>query len=207
MALPPDYPEKTNSIRRIAELRALSFFIPANSNGNCVGENEIAQLLNELKPHLREYYRYGNPDCIDPDEPDETEFYRLPPLVVKRQRCNDFFEVIEGGDRLVAIYLILTFLDYLFERNLGGPPASPPFILKYETKNRHEEFVRDLKNPFISEDPELPQPIRPHPDCLNLFEMWETIENWYFSQKDRFWPVNWATFLKDKTCFRWHEAQ
>lgn len=201
-----DHLAKTYPIRRIDELRGNAFFIP--KNGEAWGENEIIQLLNDLKHSIREYCRYDDADDIDPDELDEAEPYHLPPLVTRRYKCTEMLEVTEGQNHLVTVYLIIHYIDRIFECSFGDYLTHPPFTLKYATGNHPDEFLEKLKHPFSSDDLEWMKYIWPCHDDLNMLEIWKSIDNWFESQINMlFMPVDWMQFLLRETCFPWHETQ
>ena len=80
---------------RISELAdsGISFFIPSYQRGYRWGEVEIKRLLT---------------DIINFDPQQDGEFYCLQPVVVRFDKNNQYWRLIDGQQRLTTIYLILS---------------------------------------------------------------------------------------------------
>lgn len=92
---------------RISELAdsGISFFIPSYQRGYRWGEVEIERLLI---------------DIINFDPLQDGEFYCLQPVVVRFDKNNQYWRLIDGQQRLTTIYLILSTWE------------KPPFTILYE---------------------------------------------------------------------------
>lgn len=100
----------------IEKLTEMSFFIPSYQRGYRWQEQQVKDLLEDI----REFSLQKKGE----------EIYCLQPLVIKKS--EDFWEVIDGQQRLTTIYILLL---YLKEKT---------FQIKYETRKDSREFLENL---------------------------------------------------------------
>jgi uncharacterized protein with ParB-like and HNH nuclease domain len=128
------------------------FFIPSYQRGYRWCKKEVEELLNDLA----EFEINAKVD----------EFYCLQPLVVKKE--GEYYRVVDGQQRLTTIYLILKALEDLLREDYG---IDDFFSIKYETRSKSEEFLKDIKNK-TEEDAE------ENIDFYFMFENYKFINEW-----------------------------
>jgi len=132
----------------ISELLDKNFFIPSYQRGYRWGNQQVVDLLDDI-------YSFA----IKKNKTEE-EFYCLQPIVVKK--CNkkiinentlesefdnnNWYEVIDGQQRLTTIRILLT---YLVRKHLGGDSLKSEygkneFLLEYETRSKTTEFINNI---------------------------------------------------------------
>ena len=101
--------ENKIDLKSVKELLGMHFFIPSYQRGYRWTKQQVLDLLNDIKGFAEK-------------KKDEYEFYCVQPLVVKlmdnkeKEQNNlntneDWYEVIDGQQRLTTIYLILELLS------------------------------------------------------------------------------------------------
>ena len=114
----------------------MKFFIPSYQRGYRWTEQQVKDLLNDVN----EFQPEKNKDA------DEKTWYCLQPLVAaqmkpeRKSECGlvegeDWYEVVDGQQRLTTIFIILNLLD----------PESA-LSLKYQTRPESETFLLNIKN-------------------------------------------------------------
>lgn len=119
--------ENILELKTINELQQYSFYIPSYQRGYRWSTNEVKDLLNDISEFT--------PRLVD--DTDETTWYCLQPIVVKKKE-NGQFEVIDGQQRLTTIYLIMHFMT----SRLREPEKL--FNLDYETRENSTLFLKNL---------------------------------------------------------------
>ena len=95
------------------------FYIPSYQRGYRWGPDEVTRLLDDV---------YAN----------GTKNYCLQPVVVRRN--GDRYELIDGQQRLTTLYLIYRYMH----TSSGGFLDEPKFTLKYETRDKSEDFLTSI---------------------------------------------------------------
>lgn len=95
------------------------FFVPAYQRGYRWGEQEVRQLLNDIR------------------ESNGASYYLQP--VVVRHREDDSWELIDGQQRLTTLYLLF---QYLMRGPL--PTARPNYSISYETRDGSRGYLERL---------------------------------------------------------------
>jgi hypothetical protein len=126
--------ENKIELKSVSELLGMKFFIPSYQRGYRWTEQQVKDLLNDVKE-------------FEPQELFDSKgktWYCLQPLVVKKMddkrktECqldnNEWYEVIDGQQRLSTLFIILNILD---KKQLS---------LKYQTRPDSEQFLRDIAN-------------------------------------------------------------
>ncbi len=129
--------EKENKIelKSVSDLLGMKFFIPSYQRGYRWTEQQVKDLLDDVNEFRPETVKDTN----------EKTWYCLQPLVVKKMdderksECQldekDWYEVIDGQQRLTTIFIILNLLE----------PESA-LSLKYQTRPGSETFLQNIKN-------------------------------------------------------------
>ena len=109
--------ENKIELKSIAQFLNLNFFIPSYQRGYRWTTQQVKDLLEDIYDFSKQEHQEG-------------EFYCVQPLVVRKMKKDkknlfslekgDWYEVIDGQQRLTTIYLILTFLqkDNLYQLNI-----------------------------------------------------------------------------------------
>ena len=116
------------------------FFIPHYQRGYRWTEQQVKQLLDDIDSFT--------PREI-PGKPEERTFYCLQPVVVKlmneeyKQKYGlkgEWYEVIDGQQRLTTIYIILQYINQKWQ----GEDKLPQFKINYETRKGCVDFLHAL---------------------------------------------------------------
>ena len=135
-------------LKSVSELLGRNFFIPSYQRGYRWTEQQVKDLLNDIWEFSKK-------------KKQEYEFYCLQPLVVKLMSNNDkqkaqlnineeWYEVIDGQQRLTTIFLILSSLNEAI--SILGLPTDL-YELKYQRESEKFNVTSFLKN--ISDSKEL----------------------------------------------------
>lgn len=147
------------SLKSIRELLGMNFFIPDYQRGYRWTEQQVLDLLNDIKD-------------FKSNTPTPYQFYCVQPLVVRRMsECEIhernlqegiWYEVIDGQQRLTTIYLILRAL----QEELHKKHFPKLYTLKYQRINKLESF---FDSPQM-DDSEI--------DLYHISRAYETINKW-----------------------------
>ena len=146
-------------LKSVRELLGMNFYIPDYQRGYRWTEQQVEDLLNDIKDfkssNLQQY-----------------QFYCVQPLVVRKMSDNEitekalgegvWYEVIDGQQRLTTIYLILRAL----KEELNKKHFPRLYSLKYKRENRIETF---FENPKI-DNSEI--------DLYHISNAYKTINSW-----------------------------
>jgi hypothetical protein len=125
----------------IYEILDKKFFIPHYQRGYRWTEQQVKQLLDDIDSFV--------PREI-PGKPDEKTFYCLQPVVVKSMNDEykrkhglegDWYEVIDGQQRLTTVYIILQYINQKWQ----GEDKLQQFKINYETRRGCVDFLKGLK--------------------------------------------------------------
>ncbi len=140
--------ENKIELKSVSELLGMKFFIPSYQRGYRWTEQQVKDLLNDIWEFSKK-------------KKQEYEFYCLQPLVVKPMNNNDkqkarlnineeWYEVIDGQQRLTTIFLILSSLKEAI--SISGLPTDL-YELKYQRESEKFNVTSFLKN--ISDSKEI----------------------------------------------------
>ena len=129
------------------------FFVPSYQRGYRWEKNEVERLLEDVY-NLKGIN--GQP----------SQNYCLQPVVVKKSDKN-YFEVIDGQQRLTTLFLIY---NYMFE--IGGNFFGvPKFSLEYETRGKSENFLANVNKNLNRREENI--------DFHFMANAYESIKNWF----------------------------
>ena len=94
--------DATICLMPVNDLLTKTFFVPAYQRGYRWTERQVEDLLNDIWEFQQEEHE------------NKQSFYCLQPLVVKERSGGDW-EVVDGQQRLVTIFLILTYLKKILD--------------------------------------------------------------------------------------------
>lgn len=167
-------------LKSVNEILGMSFYIPNYQRGYRWGVQQVKDLLNDINEY----------------ENEDSDFYCLQPLVVKRKNSEsektildeikktdsldkvldiikenqenwDNWEVIDGQQRLTTLYIILKALD-----------IDKPYFLRYQTREKSKEFLETLG----LEDSKLDK--YSNIDFYHIEQAYTTIQDW-LSEKNK----------------------
>lgn len=129
--------ENIIELKSVNELLGMKFFIPSYQRGYRWTEQQVKDLLNDVNEFEPQELLYSN----------EKTWYCLQPLVVRKMgeddsrldSCpdkNDWYEVIDGQQRLTTIYIILKSID-----KDGHFPS-----IQYQTRPNSSEFLKNINS-------------------------------------------------------------
>lgn len=129
-----------------------NFYVPSYQRGYRWGGEEVRRLLDDI---------YVN----------ENKSYCLQPVVVRN--CGDYYELIDGQQRLTTLYLIY---KYMYDAS-GGFLDEPKFTLAYETRTKSQDFLMEIHMDRMDRREE-------NIDFWFICNAYETISGW-FTEKDK----------------------
>jgi len=154
------------TLKNIYELRDKNFFIPAYQRGYRWKKRQVIDLLNDLK-------------VFSENKKNKSDFYCLQPIVVKKCSENlkknnnlegNWFEVIDGQQRLTTIYLIL----HYFNQRIIEEERYILYSIKYETRPKSTDFLKNIKSDYYKDNI----------DFYNMFNAYENIKEWFSDKKN-----------------------
>lgn len=172
--------ENSLKLKTVNELCEARFYIPSYQRGYRWKKYEVLDLLNDISEF--------QPRLIG--DTDEKTWYCLQPIVVKQEK--NYFEVIDGQQRLTTIYLILHYLnqDYIKERQ------DKLFSIEYETRTRSNDFLSDIKLEYKHENI----------DFYYINQAYESISNWFDKKGNNFDKNEFRSKFKFNTKVIWYQS-
>ena len=147
------------------------FFIPSYQRGYRWGPDEVTRLLDDV-------YING------------TKNYCLQPVVVRRD--GDRYELIDGQQRLTTLYLIYRYMH----TSSGGFLDEPKFTLRYETRDKSEDFLTSIDLTRKEENI----------DFWFICDAYEHIEKWFASKDKKSTLTNINKFFDENVKIIWYEV-
>lgn len=145
--------------KSIGELIKYNFFIPSYQRGYRWTEIQVEDLLNDIW------------EFIEKPRKKDNEWYCLQPVVVKNK--TDFFEVLDGQQRLTTIFLILKHLERFVESERKS------FEIEFETRNTEnsnsKEFLENISDKSEHDAIE-------NIDYFHIYHAYQKISNWFKSK-------------------------
>ena len=193
--------ENIIELKSISDLLGLKFFIPSYQRGYRWNEQQIEDLLNDINDF--------KPKSVN--NSDKGTWYCLQPLVLKKIKKvyiprdevteeEDWYEVIDGQQRLTTIYLIIHYFNEMWNGKTPLPTIS------YATRNDSYDFLRNLE---INEAGEAVTPEKKFKDYIDYFYMkhaYSTIHKWACKQGENFNNKDFQSKFIDQTRMIWYET-
>ena len=171
---------ETRSVNEIAG----KFFVPAYQRGYRWNTEEVTRLLDDVY-NLLNFGSGKNPL-------NGSKNYCLQPIVVKNLGEN-FFEVIDGQQRLTTLYLIY---KYIFSK---GQCDESKFTLDYQTRPHSSEFLKNIESNLNDKDRYI--------DFHFMSNAYTEIKNWFDLKEDsRKIARYFDTLLSDNVKIIWYEV-
>lgn len=195
--------ENKIELKSVNELLGMKFFIPSYQRGYRWTEQQVTDLLNDVNDFIPERINNSN----------EETWYCLQPLVVKRMDVTDshldkesdkdnWYEVIDGQQRLTTIYLIIHYFNEMWV----GKQKTPLPPIKYSTRNDSYDFLRCLE---INEKQEAVASGKEFKDYIDFFYMkqaYNTIHEWACKQGATFNNNEFQSKFIHRTRVIWYET-
>lgn len=145
------------------------FYVPSYQRGYRWGADEVIRLLDDV-------YQNGKKQ------------YCLQPVVVRKK--GSAFELVDGQQRLTTLYLI-----YKYMKNVNPFFNDPTFSLTYETRDKSEDFLRDIDLDRRNENI----------DFWFIANAYETIKTW-FEQDLQIRVMHIFEYFKEDVKIIWYEV-
>src|SRR5690554_5420886 len=113
------------SIKAISELLGMNFFIPSYQRGYRWDKQQVEELLDDI-------YAFATKK-----DKTEEEFYCLQPVIVKKKEKEEWYEVIDGQQRLTTIFLIIHYINEIQKEK----QEIEEITLRFETRDKSQEFL------------------------------------------------------------------
>lgn len=199
--------ENKIELRSVNELLGMKFYIPSYQRGYRWTEQQVKDLLNDINEFKPEKNKDTN----------EETWYCLQPLVVRRMDENDsrlekenekendrinWYEVIDGQQRLTTIFLII---HYFHEMWVGKLKTRLPTI-KYATRNDGFEFLKCLE---INDDQNVHTQGKVFKDYIDYHFMkqaYKTIHDWAKEMGATFNNNDFQSKFTHRTKVIWYES-
>ena len=152
----------------VSEIKG-TFHVPSYQRGYRWGEDEVLRLLNDV-------YSNGKKN------------YCLQPVVVRNN--GDFYELIDGQQRLTTLYLI-----YRYMKNVNPFFSEPAFSLEYQTRDNSAEFLRSIDMSRREENI----------DFWFIAKAYETIQKW-FEEDMQIRVLHVFEYFKEDVKIIWYEV-
>lgn len=135
-----------NNIKRLEELKDISFMVPEYQRGYRWQKDEVNKLLEDLE----EFF-----NLLELNNTDEDLYYSLQPIVVKKE--NDMYNIIDGQQRITTLFILFRYFklslckeiiyktrinnaNYLLELNKEQANDNIDFYCMYTALKTIEEF-------------------------------------------------------------------
>lgn len=160
--------ENKIELKSIAQLLNLNFFIPSYQRGYRWTEQQVKDLLEDIRDFSLTKHQEG-------------EFYCVQPLVVRQMNEEEkkqnslegkWYEVIDGQQRLTTIYLILLCL----EKDIKEKETTKSYQLKYQRelgRDRSLDLLLHIKEVNVN-----------HIDAYHLTKAYFLINEWLEKNED-----------------------
>lgn len=146
-----------------------NFHVPSYQRGYRWGEDEVTRLLDDV-------FQNGKKN------------YCLQPVVVRKK--GDFFELVDGQQRLTTLYLI-----YKYMKNANPFFSEPAFSLTYETREQSTDFLKTI-DMTKKED---------NIDFWFIANAYNTIQKW-FEQDMQIRVMHIFEYFKEDVKIIWYEV-
>jgi uncharacterized protein with ParB-like and HNH nuclease domain/uncharacterized protein YejL (UPF0352 family) len=174
-------------LKSISELLGMTFFIPSYQRGYRWDEQQVTDLLNDIRDFKTE----------------NDNWYCLQPLVVKKNKENNEWEVIDGQQRLTTVFLIIHYFNEMWE---GKRKTNEPTII-YQTRKGSYQFLKDMKVEKVEND----EYVKINDDNIDyhyISSAYEAINNWAIEneEKENFDRDKFRSKFKEQTKVIWYET-
>ena len=124
------------------------FYVPSYQRGYRWGRDEVTRLLEDISAN-------------------GTNNYCLQPVVVRKN--GNKFEVIDGQQRLTALFILLQYIKREFK-----PRIAIKYGLSYETRDKSAEFLNNIDASLADSNI----------DFFHIYQAYQAIDDWFRAQED-----------------------
>lgn len=171
------------TIKTINDLLKSNFFIPSYQRGYRWTEQQVTELLNDIKEFSPKEIENSN----------EKTWYCLQPIVVKKKEDNEW-DVIDGQQRLTTTFLILHHLNQGYVENR----RKKLFGLKYETRENSADYLQKELNGETINDTNI--------DYYFISSAYKTICDWFKNKGEQFDVNTFESKFNFSTKVIWYET-
>jgi len=139
------------------------FLIPSYQRGYRWEEIQVRELLNDLNT----FFKSAKDD----------ELYFLQPIVIKKDKNNNVYKIIDGQQRLTTIYLILKFFENYIRDDEEYGFKDEFYEIAYETREKSNDFLKKIKNKSEEKAKE-------NIDFYYIYKAYQTIKSWYNEMRE-----------------------
>lgn len=180
---------------KVSKLLGHNFFIPNYQRGYRWEKQQVIDLLDDLK------------EFIDHTQETEQTFYCLQPIVVKlcdnktaeaeglisNLDNNVWYEVIDGQQRLTTLFILLSYLQDGYLKNLDSSielfSGKSLFDIEYETRKETRTFLHNFDETKNKDNI----------DCYYIWEARQEIKKWFGANID-YLPKFLNRLVKEDKC-------
>lgn len=137
------------------------FFIPSYQRGYRWSKEQITELLDDIL----EFQKNAK----------NGEFYCLQPIVIKKIKDTEYWEVIDGQQRLTTIYIILMVFYNRWAED--EDVESELYTLTYDTRKDSGSFLKNIRNTKA--------PDKTNIDYYHMSSAYITVKNWVKEKKEK----------------------
>ena len=141
------------------------FFVPDYQRGYRWKTQQVQELLEDLLTFAI-------------TEKDTDNYYCLQPLVVRNDRENGRWEVIDGQQRLTTLKIILHYLKQRIGEEDWGLLKVGEYSITYATREKSNGFIESLGTD--NDKPSENEPI----DFFHMRNAYDTVRNWFYSRNE-----------------------
>lgn len=155
-----------------------TFIIPDYQRGyRWEADIHVQALLNDINNFMEMQGNKGDRYCLQPVVVTQSPFLK------------NTWEVIDGQQRLITLYLLMNALE------------QETFNLEFETRERSKQFLRNLVEENVQDDSE--------PDFYYMSKAWEKINIWLSKKKkeDRGFLLKFASTLLNDVNVIWYDVE
>lgn len=171
--------EQLEGMLSIRELIGAHFFIPDYQRGYRWTQIEVKQLLNDVW----DFFRGARHEDVIP-----VDFYCLQPIVVRKMTAEevsakklpaaDWWEVIDGQQRLTTIFLLLMYNLKPINAYCLSEEIDIPFEVFYETREKSSKILRNIVTLK-------PEEAEENIDFLHMYSAFQSIRLWFEKETER----------------------
>lgn len=195
--------ENIIKMKSVGDILGMKFLIPSYQRGYRWTDQQVKDILNDVND-----FRPGRLNNSD-----EETWYCLQPLVVKRMEetdphleketdKKDWYEVIDGQQRLTTIFLIVHYFNEMWV----GKQKTPLPTIKYVTRNDGYDFLKMLE---INDNQEVTTSGKEFKDYIDYFYMkqaYSTIHSWACKKGPSFNNNEFQSKFIHRTRVIWYET-
>jgi len=165
------------NLKAVDEIKNCNFFIPDYQRGYRWGQEQITDLLEDLKEFYKDSYLQNKSG---------KEIYCIQPLVVQKDKNNGKWNVIDGQQRLTTVFIVLLCLS-----------KETLYSIEYETRIGSDNFLESLNEDSTDN-------YKNNADYYHMHNAYNTVSEWNNNNKDLD-TAEFIKMIKERVNFIWYE--